>query len=242
MTTAAQTRQAPNGWPQELLEGFREGRRDALATVYRMHVDEVVRLLRRGFNFSSGGQTRRFVGYAGPFDLQDAVQETFRLAFEPRARAGYDGLRPYGPYLRTIARNVVLQAYRTQARRFPVLTAEGTEKVEAQAELETGGGADDPGPARWVQEQQVRDLVQAFLEQLGAEDRQLVELRFVQGLSQRDAAEALGIGRQRIRTKELRLRRRLLGYLRARGELGLVEGVTAVLGTGLLELVAEGLR
>ncbi|MGB1013782.1 MAG: RNA polymerase sigma factor, partial [Nannocystaceae bacterium] len=103
---------APNGWSRGLLKGFRAGEHQALTTVYREHADDIARILRRGFAFNSAGKKLRFVGYHSGFELHDALHETFRRAFEPRARDGYDGIRPYGPYLRTIARNIVLQTFR----------------------------------------------------------------------------------------------------------------------------------
>lgn len=165
-------------------------------------------MLRTGFRFSSGGQQLRFVGFASGFELHDALHETFRRAFEPRARDGYDGLRPYGPYLRTIARNVVLQTFR--AREVVVLD----ESKPPQTDVHTLSG-ERLNPEANLARKQLRTKVQAFLGQLPAGDRRLLELRFVEGRSQREVAEALGIGRQRIRTREIKLRRALLAYLQA---------------------------
>ena len=218
---------APNGWPVELLRGFKAGERAALTTVYRLHAEDIALLLRRGFGFEHGGQRHRFVGYGSGFELQDMLHETFRRAFEPRARASYDGIRPYGAYVSTIARNLVLRSFRARERLFPL----------AEGELETGGRATrlaelelGPNPERELHDAQVRELVARFLAELDSSDRRLVELRYVEGLSQRDAAAELGIGRQRIRTKEKRLRTKLLTFLRQQGEVGLVDGVVASLG------------
>jgi RNA polymerase sigma-70 factor (ECF subfamily) len=199
------------------LEGFRAGERRALTEVYRLHAKDIARMLSRGFSFSTRGQHHRFVGYASAFELQDALHETFRLAFEPRARQGYDGIRPYGPYLRTIARNVVLKSFRAREKLFP--------SVDDQAVASTAGvtiSEAPPSPERHAHDAQVRGLVEEFLQTLPEADRELVRVRFSEGLSQRDAAERLGLGRQRIRTRELKLRKQLLVFLRARGEEGLV--------------------
>jgi RNA polymerase sigma-70 factor (ECF subfamily) len=56
-------------------------------------------------------------------------------------------------------------------------------------------------------------IVEGYLRALPDELKQIHEARFVKGLSQRDAADALGISRQQLRTREARLRdglRRLL--------------------------------
>lgn len=229
---------APNGWPKSLLTGFRSGDRAALTKVYEMHAPLVGQILRHGFAFSSRGQHHRFVGYRSAFDFQDALHETFRRAFEPRAREGYDGIRPYGPYLSMIARNVVLRSFRAREVLFPAV---GDDHVAADAPVVIAGQA-PASPERGVHDEQVRNLVDGFLDTLDDTERRLVELRFRQGMSQRDAADELGLGRQRIRTRELKLRKQLLAYLHERGESELVPGALAMLlGAELASTLARSL-
>src|SRR5262245_32688176 len=94
-------------WPRALLDGFRRGDGEALTQVYRLHAAEVAGYLRHGFTFAAGSEHFRFTGYTSAFELQDALHETFRRVFEPRARLGYDGVRPFGPYITMVARNLV---------------------------------------------------------------------------------------------------------------------------------------
>lgn len=241
-TPAAPTELAPNGWSRELLRGFKLGERAALTEVYRLHAEPVALLLRHGFSFESGATRHRFVGYGSGFELQDVLHETFRRAFEPRARTAYDGIRPYGAYVTTIARNLVLRSFRAREVLFPL--ADGEHPTAATfAPIDDG-----PSPERELHDAEVRELVAAFLATLEPEQQQLVQLRFVDGLSQRDAAEALGLGRQRIRTCEKQLRRQLLVYLREHGEATLIEGVVAavglpaLLGSELLHALGEVTR
>jgi RNA polymerase sigma factor (sigma-70 family) len=240
--TAPSGELAPNGWPRELLRGFRAGEREALTTVYRMHAETVARLLRHGFSFESGGHRHRFAGYGSGFELQDTLHETFRRAFEPRAREGYDGIRPYGAYVTTIARNLVLRSFRAREVLFP---------LEAEAAMTSGPllAVDvGPTPERELHDRQVLELVERFLATLTPDERRLIELRYVEGLSQRDVAELLKLGRQRIRTREQAVRAKLLAYLREHGEAALVDGVVvrvglpALLGTELLRALLEVTR
>lgn len=235
---------APNGWPRALLSGFRAGEREALTTVYRMHVETVALLLRQGFSFESGGHRHRFAGYGSGFELQDALHETFRRAFEPRAREGYDGIRPYGAYVTTIARNLVLRSFRAREVLFPLEAADDLGATGGQLVAVDVG----PTPERELHDRQVLELVERFLATLAPDERRLIALRYVEGLSQRDAADVLGLGRQRIRTREQALRTKLLAYLREHGEAALVEGVLAsvglpaLLGTELLRALLEVTR
>jgi RNA polymerase sigma-70 factor (ECF subfamily) len=230
---------APNGWPWSLLRGFRDGDRAALTEVYAMHAEDLARFLRRGFGFESDGRRHVFVGYQSPFELQDALHETFRRAFEPRARQGYDGVRPYGPYVRAIARNVVLRTFRARVALFPLVDEEGGAPASA-AQIEASATA---GPEHVLQREQVRKLVARFLEGIAAEDRKLLELRFVEGKSQRDVAAVLGIGRQRLRGREAKLRERLIRHLREHGEAALIPAsMLPLVGLELCRVLVEALR
>lgn len=239
MTAASQpaTDLAPNGWSCALLRGFRDGDRAALREVYGMYADGVARQLRFGFSFSSRGRGHRFVGYQGGFELHDALHETFRRAFEPRARQGYDGLRPYGPYLKAIARNVVLRTFRAREILFPPTASADDDGPPSPIAVATDDEAPDPEAS--VGSEQVRALVQRFLETLADDERALVKIRFVDGTSQRDAADLLGLGRQQVRSREAKVRAKLVAYLREQGEAGLVPALVVV---PLLLLAHPGLE
>ena len=217
---------APNGWPEILLQGFRDGSREALTEVYRMYAAQIATHLRRGFSFESRGAMHRFVGYGSAYELHDVLHETFRRAFEPAARQRYDGIRPYGPYLQAIARNIVLRGFRAKEILFPRIGegwSTGPEDGRV-ADPMPEGDAEAPGPEAQVGTEQLRAVVRAFLETLSAAERELVVLRFVDGMSQRDAAARLGLGRQQVRGRETKLRAKLIAYLRERGEQSLVPG------------------
>src|SRR3954468_8581722 len=99
---------------RELLDRFKRGERRALEEVYRHYAPEVAAFLQRGFTFSSAGRPLHFRGYAQPFDLDNALQETFVRAFKESARLAYDGLHPYKSYLLAVARNLVLDEFRNR--------------------------------------------------------------------------------------------------------------------------------
>jgi RNA polymerase sigma factor (sigma-70 family) len=171
-----------------LLRRFREGDRDALAQVYWAYVDRIEGLLRRRLSLAGGVSSS---------DIEDLMQEVFIRAFAPETRLGFDGLRPFAPYLFTIARNTMVDWWRRRGREVPtVLTLDDAPEEVVAAGDEAAGTFADP---------RTMVVVERFVRGLPPELRAVHEARFDKGLSQRDAAEALGMGRQTLRTLERRL-------------------------------------
>jgi RNA polymerase sigma factor (sigma-70 family) len=178
-----------------LLQAFREGRRDALLEVYRTYVGKVISVL------SAAARGRQ-----GTLELENEVQEVFTRAFEPAARASYDGLRPYEGFLVGIARHVAHE--RMRAAR-PVLVQAGEEAAEPlDGELER---------------REVARLLAGFLASAAPGRKALWELRFEQGLSQDEAAARLGVTRIQLRRRERKLKLELLEYLQRHGYLAGIE-------------------
>src|SRR4051812_28203726 len=94
----------------DLLLAFREGRRQALELVYRAYVRSVERYLRALGRLGTRAETMPAATVA------DLVQEVFIRAFSVEARRAYDGLRDYGTYLATIARNCFIDLLRARSR------------------------------------------------------------------------------------------------------------------------------
>jgi RNA polymerase sigma factor (sigma-70 family) len=180
----------------ELLRAFTAGNRAALERVYWEYVAKIERIMRFGF-VSADSVRVGGVGETGP-ELRDLVQEVFTKALSPEARRTYDGLRPYGPYVFAIARNVLADWQRRSGREVP------TDGTSLEASLEAMPPAVDDVHA--YADQGTVDIVERFVRGLPADLRALHEHRFVRGLSQRDAAAALGLSRQNVRTIEEKLR------------------------------------
>lgn len=187
-----------------LLDGFRTGRRDALEQVYWEHVDGVEMLVRaalRSLNdFSSA-------------NVADVMQEVFAKAFSDRARASYDGDREYGPYLRQIARNTLVDWLRSNRQdvSFVPLNLDDLSGCSGLDGDPTGAGF--PADLVAVAERFVLGLEPAL--------RAVHERRFGAAESQELAARSLGLSRQNLRTLERRLldglRRALRGAQARRG-------------------------
>jgi RNA polymerase sigma factor (sigma-70 family) len=178
-----------------LLRRFRSGERAALALVYWRYVDAVAAVIRRS------GLLSQHNPLSHAEELSDLVQETFARAFSGPARAAYDGTRDYRPYLLRICRNLLADVARRSGR-----------------EIRGVDGDELPGPPTapaWAEAEQlamVRDYVAALPPVL----RAVYEQRYVLGLSQEQAAAALGVGRQTVRTREEKLRKGLARHLQGR--------------------------
>jgi RNA polymerase sigma-70 factor (ECF subfamily) len=190
-------------WDERTLQRFREGHPETLGRVYRVHAEALARGL-RAMAWRGLGQAK------GAWELENAVLETFARAFEPRTRAAYDGVRPYGHFLVGIARNVLLEQSRQREVAVGLAPFEETGEVPEEGE----------GLAQALEDREVEGLLASFKGELTEEERQLFELRFgEEELAQESAAERLGLTRIQVRRRELGLKTRLLEFLQARGYL-----------------------
>jgi RNA polymerase sigma factor (sigma-70 family) len=172
-----------------LLVAFREGKPEALSAVYRHYVRAV------------DGYLRALARWAGTPDLcqasavADLLQEVFIRAFSPGARLAYDGLRDFGPYLNTIARNCFIDTLRKRRIEVPL-------DIEELHAVPSAPGLDDYDP-------KVVAVLDGYLRRLSEPEKRVYEHRFVLGRSQEAACEALGMSRRSLRTSEERLRKGL---------------------------------
>jgi RNA polymerase sigma-70 factor (ECF subfamily) len=177
--------------------------------VYRTYSPEVVRYLSRRFRVGEEGHSRPVS--LSPLDLESSHQETFVRAFRPSMRLAYDGVRPYLGFLLTIARSTAIDLMRASGR----IARESISWDDAPDLQQVAGEV--PDPEQQAMEAEVRTLVRRFLEGLPAEVRTLARLRFMEGLSQEDAAERLRLTRGEVRTHERRLRVQFTEYLKDSG-------------------------
>lgn len=185
---------------REWLDGFRSGAGWALAEVYRTYQEVTVRTLRRAL--------RRQGMPSSDFELEQALSEVFRRAFEPKARARYDGVRPFEGFIVGIARNYLREIGRLRE------DAAGTADEVALLSPER-----DRGPEDRSLDSELAALLDGYLATLAPEARTLYEYRFVEERSQEEVAAALGLTRIQLRRRELSLKRDLLRTLHRGGYL-----------------------
>ncbi len=171
-----------------LLQAFRRGDRRALERTYRHYEPNVERYLRT-FAFRLGAHELCQYGV-----LADLRQDVFVKAFQESSRQSYDGLRPFGPYLRRIAKNRFLDALRARRKETP-LSRELPSPCEAPDEF---------GLPR-AQDPRMLHVCRAYVAKLPRGLRAVYEQRFVLGRSQLEAARNLELTRAQLRTREGRL-------------------------------------
>lgn len=169
-----------------LLEAFRRGDPVALERVYRDHVGEIEGFLRARL-FRAGRLT--------PASLADLVQDVFLRAFSAKNRQSYDGQRAYGPYLLALARNLLIDWLRRTSREATL-----GQSIEALVDAH----ADEPASAA-IYDPELVALAARYVENLDPALRGVHERRFVRAEPQVNAARALGISRQNLRTLERKL-------------------------------------
>jgi RNA polymerase sigma-70 factor (ECF subfamily) len=132
------------------------------------------------------------------------IHEVFsRLLAQEQLRASFHG-GSFGAWLATVARNQALDYRRRWMRERP-----WSERPDSDAQ----------STEAWEEEIQARLLIDQFTREcLPAEWRDVFELRFLQQLSQREAATQLGLHRTTLAYRELRIRRLLKHFLLERDE------------------------
>jgi RNA polymerase sigma-70 factor (ECF subfamily) len=174
--------------PDELAR-FRAGEDDAVRAVFRAYGGLVLAVALRTLG------DRQLA--------EEAVQETFVKAW--RAAASYDPTREVGPWLATIARRTAIDLHRREARR-SALSLEDAGADPALVQLPTG-----------VERAYDVWAVREAIDELPADEREVVRLQHLEELSQAEVAERLGIPVGTVKSRSFRAHRHLaarLGHLR----------------------------
>ncbi len=189
-----------------LLAAFKRGEREALARVLRLYAPMVAGAVRAGIRFTVDGETLRVGQDLMEHDVELVVQETFVRAFGEKARASYDGVRPFKLWVLTIARNLVIDLAREKWRGVVV-------PVETLERFPSSG----PDPAQAFEESELLRLVTTFADGLEEPDRSVYRLRYQEQRNVRETGAALSMTEIRVRRREAHLRDRLLSFLREHG-------------------------
>lgn len=146
----------------------------------------------------------RFVRSLGapPDDAEDALQECFVSAW--RGADAFSGTGSARAWLLSIARNAVRRRHRRRAGQ--------PERIESLDEL--GERAGWGSPTEFLPRFEAWDELEWALAQLSAEEREVVVLRELEGLTGAETAAAMGISTAAMKSRLHRGRLHLMGILR----------------------------
>ena len=171
-------------------EAFRRGERSAMTRVYIEYRPFVEMMCCRGVG--------NFRGFFRPADQDDAIQAVFLAAFEERTRLAYDGLRPYGAFLRGVAHNVLRRMLEKRAQ------------FERPVPAEHAGDSGEAGQEEAVVESQARAFARRLRESLEEPaEREIFDRYFIDGMAEESLAKHTGLTRYRARKIIARLHRRM---------------------------------
>jgi RNA polymerase sigma-70 factor (ECF subfamily) len=172
------------------IDGFRRGDSDAVRQVYREYGRLVYAVAR---NMLASKEL-----------AEEATQQTFVKAWQ--AATSFDTTRALGPWLTTIARRTCIDLHRRETRR----SAGSLDDVPgAHPALVTAGPDMDQGYDAWA--------VRQAIDELPDDERAVVRLQHVEGLSHVEIADQLGVPVGTVKSRSFRAHRRLaaaLGHLR----------------------------
>jgi len=189
-----------------LIERAKGGDRPARAQLLTRHRDRLKRMVLVRLD-------RRL---AARVDPSDVVQEALADAAQQLSAYLREQPVPFYPWLRRLAwEHLVrlhqqhLQAGKRSVRREERWDLADESAVELAKKL-LGSGT---SPSRHLLRQELRRRVRTALDQLGERDREVLVLRYLEGLSTRETAAVLGIREGAAKVRYLRALERLRGLL-----------------------------
>ncbi len=143
-----------------------------------------------------------------PQDAEDMAQEAFLKAY--RSLPDFRGESKFSVWLYRIVSNVCLDHLRKQSRRpASSLTREDEDGEEQQLEVPD----ESQSPERLLEQKLTREAVQRGLAELPEEQRQILLLREIRGMSYEEIAETLGLEAGTVKSRIFRARKRLSAFL-----------------------------
>ena len=125
-------------------------------------------------------------------DAQDLAAEVFVVAWRKRRSVRFDAASGILPWLLATANNLLRKHYRTQARRSRSVPGQRTTADEPDVLDDLVAVEDD---------RRVQACLRVALEKLRPEERRVIELRFIRGMSHAAIADLLGVPAATARTR-----------------------------------------
>ena len=147
-------------------------------------------------------------------DAEDMAQEAFIKAYNSLSH--FRGDSKFSVWLYRIVSNVCLDFLRRQNRRpASSLSQEDDDGEEVQLDVPD----ESQSPELLLERQLTREAVQRGLQALSEEQRQILLLREIQGLSYEEIAQALDLEEGTVKSRIFRARKKLCAFLLADGNI-----------------------
>jgi RNA polymerase sigma-70 factor (ECF subfamily) len=197
-------------WPDQdetlnLLQGAKQGDRDAVDQLMDRHRDSLHRMIRCRLN----------PGVAGRVDASDIVQEALLTASRRLAEYLQNPRMPFHAWLRHLARDRLADAYRHELADKRNVAREQSMPAQDASSLNPVAQIRDTEltPAAMLLRQEFAARFHQALDQLSEESREIVLMRHAEQLSNSQAAELLGISEPAAGMRYLRALRQLKSIL-----------------------------
>lgn len=184
----------------ELLERVRNGEREAYRPLVERHQASLFRMA--------------YARVRDEEDARDIVQGAFIKAW-----THLDGFRQEASFLtwmRRIVENLCTDHARKKIRRKTGSYDDAVATRDEDGTILDGHQTDDPAKA--LHNRRIRERIGAALDQLSEEQRQILLLREIDGLSYKEIAEHIGIPEGTVMSRLFYARKRIQGLLRAEDE------------------------
>ena len=147
-------------------------------------------------------------------DAEDMAQEAFVKAYT--SLPGFRGDSKFSVWLYRIVSNVCLDFLRRQNRRpASSLSQEDEDGEESQMDIPD----ESQSPEQLLERSLTQEAVQRGLQSLSEEQRQILLLREIQGLSYEEIAETLDLEAGTVKSRIFRARKKLCAFLIADGNI-----------------------
>ena len=147
-------------------------------------------------------------------DAEDMAQEAFVKAYT--SLPGFRGDSKFSVWLYRIVSNVCLDFLRRQNRRpASSLSLEDEDGEESQMDIPD----ESQSPEQLLERSLTQEAVQRGLQSLSEEQRQILLLREIQGLSYEEIAETLDLEAGTVKSRIFRARKKLCAFLIADGNI-----------------------
>lgn len=165
---------------QSLIEPARAGDREAIDQLFAYYAP----IVRRGLRKMIGERYRRLHG-----DSEDAAQDALMVAFSKLDRFDPDHGGSFGGWLLRIAELEIL--VRLRAQRAQKRGSGQVGHLESQAHYDPVAG--DPTPSQHARGHELEDRLQACMQQMPENEREVLRLKRYLGLSHEEIREELGL-------------------------------------------------